>query len=161
MGQNNTDMAARLKSVFMNTAELIEGLNGIVNDNSKDIRKSVASFSKTMNSTGEMMEKINNSIANIESITKKLDSTVNNLDEKQLVSIVSNINEITYQLKQISADINQLTHDENAPLGIDAARNAGMYCIAIETTLGKEYLAAADCILQDIGELLTLPILQP
>ncbi len=49
---------------------------------------------------------------------------------------------------------------ENAPLGIEAARNAGMYCIAIQTTLGKEYLSAADCILQNIEELLTLSILQ-
>jgi len=49
---------------------------------------------------------------------------------------------------------------ENAPLGIEAAKNAGMYCVAIETTLGKEYLSSADCILQNIEELLTLPLLQ-
>lgn len=49
---------------------------------------------------------------------------------------------------------------ENAPLGIEAAQNAGMYCVAIETTLGKEYLSSADCILQNIDELLTLPLLQ-
>ncbi len=48
---------------------------------------------------------------------------------------------------------------ENAPLGIEAARKAGMYCVALETTLGKEYLDSADCILQDIRELLNLPIL--
>jgi beta-phosphoglucomutase len=49
---------------------------------------------------------------------------------------------------------------ENAPLGIEAARNAGMYCVAIETTLGKEYLAAADHVLRNIGELLNLPLLK-
>ena len=49
---------------------------------------------------------------------------------------------------------------ENAPLGIEAAQKAGMYCVAIETTLGKEYLTSADCILQDIKELLNLPLLQ-
>jgi beta-phosphoglucomutase len=49
---------------------------------------------------------------------------------------------------------------ENAPLGIEAARNAGMYCVALETTLGKEYLSSADCILQSIEELLNLPILK-
>jgi beta-phosphoglucomutase len=47
---------------------------------------------------------------------------------------------------------------ENAPLGIEAAKNAGMYCVAIQTTLGKEYLAAADCILQSIRDLLDLPL---
>jgi beta-phosphoglucomutase len=49
---------------------------------------------------------------------------------------------------------------ENAPLGIEAARSAGMYCVAIETTLGREYLASADCILRSIVELLDLTLLQ-
>jgi beta-phosphoglucomutase len=46
---------------------------------------------------------------------------------------------------------------ENSPLGIESAQKAGMYCVAIETTLSKNYLASADCILQNISELLTLP----
>jgi len=48
---------------------------------------------------------------------------------------------------------------ENAPLGIESARNAGMYCVAVETTLGKEYLGSADHVMQNIDELLSLPIL--
>lgn len=50
---------------------------------------------------------------------------------------------------------------ENAPLGIEAARQAGMYCVAIETTLGKEYLEGADCVLESIAQLADLPILHP
>jgi beta-phosphoglucomutase len=49
---------------------------------------------------------------------------------------------------------------ENAPLGIEAAKNAGMRCIAVETTLGREYLQAADVIVHDIRELLEQPELQ-
>jgi beta-phosphoglucomutase len=49
---------------------------------------------------------------------------------------------------------------ENAPLGIETAKNAGMYCAAIETTLGKEYLSQADCILPNIRNLLELPLLK-
>jgi beta-phosphoglucomutase len=49
---------------------------------------------------------------------------------------------------------------ENAPLGVEAAKNAGMYCVAIETTLGKEYLMQADCILPNIRDLLELPLLK-
>ena len=49
---------------------------------------------------------------------------------------------------------------ENAPLGIEAAKNAGMYCIAVETTLGKEYLTLADQIIQNITELLEVDILK-
>ena len=48
---------------------------------------------------------------------------------------------------------------ENAPLGIEAARNAGMRCVAIETTLGKEYLKSADHVLPNVAALLSLPIL--
>jgi len=48
---------------------------------------------------------------------------------------------------------------ENAPLGIEAARAAGMYCVAIETTLGKEYLTSADLVVKKVTDLLTLPIL--
>jgi len=48
---------------------------------------------------------------------------------------------------------------ENAPLGIEAAKTAGMYCIAIETTLEREHLRSADCILKSIGELIDNPVL--
>lgn len=48
---------------------------------------------------------------------------------------------------------------ENAPLGIESARNAGMRCVAIETTLGQEYLKAADHVLQRVTDLLGLPFL--
>ncbi|MEJ2244602.1 MAG: HAD family hydrolase [Acidobacteriota bacterium] len=48
---------------------------------------------------------------------------------------------------------------ENAPLGIEAAKAAGMYCIAIETTLEREHLRSADCILKSIGELIDNPVL--
>jgi beta-phosphoglucomutase len=48
---------------------------------------------------------------------------------------------------------------ENAPLGIKAAKAAGMYCIAIETTLESEHLRSADYILKSIGELIDNPLL--
>jgi beta-phosphoglucomutase len=49
---------------------------------------------------------------------------------------------------------------ENAPLGIESAKNAGMTCIAVETTLGREYLGQADHVIHEIRELLDLPFLQ-
>ena len=42
---------------------------------------------------------------------------------------------------------------ENAPLGIESAKAAGMYCVAICSTLAKEHLGQADEILNTIGEL--------
>lgn len=46
---------------------------------------------------------------------------------------------------------------ENAPLGIASAKNAGMRCVAVETTLRREHLGAADIIITDIRELLAIP----
>ncbi|RMD86370.1 MAG: HAD family phosphatase [Candidatus Dadabacteria bacterium] len=42
---------------------------------------------------------------------------------------------------------------ENAPLGIKSAKRAGMYCIALCSTLDKSYLGEADLILDNISEL--------
>ncbi|MCB2204783.1 HAD family phosphatase [bacterium] len=42
---------------------------------------------------------------------------------------------------------------ENAPLGIESAKNAGMTCVAVESTLGREYLGLADIIIHEIREL--------
>ena len=43
---------------------------------------------------------------------------------------------------------------ENAPLGIQAANAAGMFCIALETTLPREQLSKADVIYKNHSELL-------
>jgi len=42
---------------------------------------------------------------------------------------------------------------ENAPMGIDAAKSAGMYCIAIASTLDKNHLSRADLVLSDFTDL--------
>ena len=42
---------------------------------------------------------------------------------------------------------------ENAPLGISSAKKAGLLCIALETSLAKEYLREADYTFHSIGHL--------
>lgn len=42
---------------------------------------------------------------------------------------------------------------ENAPFGITAAKRAGMPCIALETSLSKEYLSEADAVFQSFEHL--------
>ncbi|MFA6282153.1 MAG: HAD family phosphatase [Candidatus Omnitrophota bacterium] len=42
---------------------------------------------------------------------------------------------------------------ENAPFGIESAKRAGMYCIAVSTSLPKEFLSKADAIVSDIREI--------
>lgn len=45
---------------------------------------------------------------------------------------------------------------ENAPLGIQSAKAAGMICVALSTTLPKEELQGADIVIPDLDELKTL-----
>lgn len=56
--------------------------------------------------------------------------------------------------KQLGVEVEECIVVENAPLGIESAKNAGMICIAIETTLDKSYLQRADFILNSIEEVL-------
>lgn len=56
--------------------------------------------------------------------------------------------------KILGVEVNECVVVENAPLGIEAAKNANMICIAVETTLEKEYLQKADFLINSIEELL-------
>ena len=58
--------------------------------------------------------------------------------------------------QKLGAIISECLVIENAPMGIKSAKEAGMCCIAICSTLDKEHLAQADTILNTIGELSSL-----
>jgi beta-phosphoglucomutase len=45
---------------------------------------------------------------------------------------------------------------ENAPLGIESAKSAGMFCVALTTSLPKEYLSQADAIAGQLDEIASL-----
>jgi beta-phosphoglucomutase len=59
-------------------------------------------------------------------------------------------------LTKLSLEGRQALVVENAPLGIEAAHAAGCYAVAIETTLPKRYLEAADWVVPDHAALLRL-----
>lgn len=42
---------------------------------------------------------------------------------------------------------------ENAPFGIESAKKAGMFCIALTTGLSGEYLKKADVVLNELGKI--------
>jgi beta-phosphoglucomutase len=42
---------------------------------------------------------------------------------------------------------------ENAPFGIRAAKEAGLFCIALETSLPRRYLSQADAILHSFEQI--------
>lgn len=55
--------------------------------------------------------------------------------------------------KSIGLEPSQCLAIENAPLGIESAKKAGMYCVAVCSTLNKKYLKKADKIINKITEL--------
>lgn len=55
--------------------------------------------------------------------------------------------------QQLGLEVNECVVIENAPLGVQSAKSAKMICIAIESTLGREYLQKADFIINGINEL--------
>jgi beta-phosphoglucomutase len=55
--------------------------------------------------------------------------------------------------KTLGLSIEECVVIENAPLGVQSAKNAGMICIAVESTLGREYLQKADFVINEIQEL--------
>ncbi len=55
--------------------------------------------------------------------------------------------------KALSVNASDCLVIENAPVGIEAAKEAKMYCVAICSTLDKKYLKKADKIINKITEL--------
>jgi beta-phosphoglucomutase len=55
--------------------------------------------------------------------------------------------------KTLGVEVSECVVIENAPLGVESAKNAGMICIAVESTLGRKYLQKADFIINEIQEL--------
>ena len=54
--------------------------------------------------------------------------------------------------KQLKVNPEECVVIENAPYGIKAAKSAKMFCIAVTTSLPKQYLKQADIICKKISE---------
>lgn len=57
-------------------------------------------------------------------------------------------------LKSLGVKSGEVVVVENAPLGIQSAKAAGLYCIALCSTLDKYYLKESDVILNDLSDLI-------
>lgn len=55
--------------------------------------------------------------------------------------------------KELNINKHELIVIENAPFGIKSAKRAGLYCVAIETSLKKRYLREADLIVHSFKAL--------
>ncbi|HSV42924.1 MAG TPA: HAD family phosphatase [Candidatus Bathyarchaeia archaeon] len=56
-------------------------------------------------------------------------------------------------LKKLAVHANEAVVIENAPLGIQSAKAAGIRCLALETSLSREYLSAADGVFTSFADL--------
>ena len=56
-------------------------------------------------------------------------------------------------VKMLKLNRRQIIVIENAPFGIQSAKKAGLYCIALETSLPRQYLNGADIIIKSFGQL--------
>jgi len=56
-------------------------------------------------------------------------------------------------IKQLNVSKGDAVVVENAPFGIKAAKRAGLFCIALETSLPRRYLRQADLICKNFEEL--------
>jgi HAD superfamily hydrolase (TIGR01509 family) len=54
---------------------------------------------------------------------------------------------------ELNVQVSQCVVVENAPLGITSAKSAGMHCIAITTSLPREYLKGADIVVNDLRQI--------
>lgn len=52
-------------------------------------------------------------------------------------------------LEKLNMTMNECIVVENAPMGITAAKRAGLYCVAVATTLAPENLQHADLVFED------------
>lgn len=57
-------------------------------------------------------------------------------------------------IKRLNIPADQCIVLENAPMGIDSAKAAGAFCVALMTTLSREHLQRADVIYENHGALL-------
>lgn len=55
--------------------------------------------------------------------------------------------------KMLKVNPNECVVVENAPYGIESAKRAGMYCVAVSTSLPKEFLKKADLVVSRLREI--------
>ncbi len=115
---NNTDMVNKFRETFENIVDLVAGLNRVVQENEGDIRQSIHSLDLALKNSSEVMSRVNNTMYNIESFSKKINSSMSSLTPEEVGNIVTNLNALSFQLKNLSEDINKLSYDKTTPLGM-------------------------------------------
>jgi ABC-type transporter Mla subunit MlaD len=118
LSTNNSDVANKLKQTFQNTMDLVAGLNRIVKENESDLRESIHDLSYGLKNFTDIMGRVDQTMANLESFTKKLNSSMNSLTPNQIGELVSNVTTLSFELRNLSVDIEKLSYDKSSPLSL-------------------------------------------
>ncbi len=113
---NNSDVVNKLKDTFQNTMDLIAGLNRVVKENEGDLRQSIYNLNQGLKNSAEVMGRVNHTIENLESFTKKINNSMNSLTPNEIGDLISNVTSLSLELKNLSEDINKLSYDKTSPL---------------------------------------------
>ncbi|MGC8765153.1 MAG: MlaD family protein [Brevinematia bacterium] len=108
----------KLQTIFRNISELIQNLNSLVKDNSYEISSSIQRLNSVLKISVDIANRLNNSVSNIEAGSKKLNSAIQNIDEKEIVQIMTNIQILSEELKNLSVELNRLSYDKNSILNV-------------------------------------------
>jgi len=101
--------------------------------------------------TGATLARVNESIPKLKDFFNTM-VTADSVDEnKQKILGKPSSSPWLFAVKKLNFSIKQCTAIENSTLGIKSVKAAGLYCIALETTLKRELLkrAGADLVLKN------------
>ena len=118
LSTNNSDVVNKVKQTFENTMELIAGLNRIVKENEGDLRMSIHDLNLGLKNSAEVMGRVDQTMENLESFTKKINNSMNPLTPNEIADLVSNVTVMSYQLRVLSEDLNKLQYDKSSPLSL-------------------------------------------
>ena len=94
---------------------------------------------------------------------ENINTVIRSLRIKKFIDVVVSGKEIKFSkphpqiflltARNLSLNPKDLIVIEDAPSGVEAAKKAGMFCIAVTNTVSKEKLARADFVLNSLEEL--------
>ncbi len=108
----------KLQTIFRNISELIHNLNLLVKDNSPEIGSAIHRLNQVVKTSLEVAARLNFTVSNIEMGSKKLNDTIQTIDEKDIKEIVTNIAVVSSELKHLAVELNRLSYDKNSVLNV-------------------------------------------
>lgn len=118
LASSNAEGAVKAQDIVRNVAELLEGLNHLINDNQGEIQQSLDSLSATMKASTELVVRVNRTVSNLELSSRRLDNAMKSFDPAQVGTIISNVDSASADLKDLMEEFNRLSEDKNSAISL-------------------------------------------